>query len=155
MKPWRVILAIVVMVISVARLASTCSKQEARKKQNAFVDAVNIIETERAQIILSDSEDPESIDRMTAQARVFGKSLDSTIKYYRDNYMSDEARYDQYLELLYEYKKISYTYFTWFAYLKNNVGIKNLSVEYEVKRREFYGSLQSQLLKVRQKAIFY
>ena len=151
MKPWRIILSIVVLLITIARFSSTCAKREARDKRNDFVDAVNRIEEKRSWIFIYDTHDKDSLESMLVQTRSFGNTLDSTITYYRNNYKVDEVRYDKYLEVLYEYKKISYLYFGVIGYLKENRKSEKSKEETKRKLSEFSIELRGGLLKLDQK----
>ncbi len=155
MKPWRIVISIVVLIISLARLATTCSKRDARDKQNSFVDAVNMIEVERSQIVVGDGGNIDDRERMLTHAKAFEKSLDSVTSYYRNNYKSDETRYEKYLDILYEYKKISYVYFAWFSYMKRNPPTDDTREKYDFKRREFNENLERALQDLQRKERFY
>ena len=110
MKPLPIIISIVLLTFSIVRLANSCEKREKRAKANEFYQQRQTIDRLRQAVLSYDRNDADSIDWMAARNELFEESLDSSIKYYRDNYFSDEKRHKAYLNTLYAYKKMSYVY---------------------------------------------
>lgn len=151
MKPWRVILSIVLLLISITRFASTCSKNAERKKTNEFTNRKNLIERSRWEILRYDKNDPDSVEWMMLHARAFNSAIDSSVKYYTDNYGFDEPRYKKCLYSLYEYKKIAYLYQGWLKYKQKYIPSNSNAKEYEEKAKAFYRDLLYRMNELRRK----
>lgn len=158
MKPWRLILLILLSVFSIARLASTCNKRaaqkEAREKMATFSSIRNAVEREHSDIFRFDKTDKDSLQWMRTQTRSFNRVLDSGIKYYQDNYRYDEERYKKYLEVLFEYKKLLYAYQGWIKYNTEHPLTDKTKKEHEYKYAEYRSGVRSALREMQQKAMW-
>lgn len=144
MKPLPVIISLVLVTISVIKLANTCSKREGTQKSNEFIQQRQSIERKRQAMLGYDKNDADSIDWMAAHKEFFDEALDSSIKYYRDNYYDDEDRNKAYLNTLYTYKKLSYLYKGWIRYNREYAASKEKDTTmHKVKYRDFYNSHRS------------
>lgn len=113
-RPISVIITIVLLLISVVRLANTCSKREKRQKAREFNEWVTKVRIKKDSIMAYPYFAPDdSLAWMTSHKKSFDNALDSSIKYYQDHYTNDEKRYKAYLNILFEYKKMSYLYSSW------------------------------------------
>ncbi|MES2850962.1 MAG: hypothetical protein V4685_18060 [Bacteroidota bacterium] len=144
MKPLPIIISIVLVTISIIRLANSCSKKEQREKSNAFQLEQQSIEWKRQAIFSYDKSDVDSIDWMDARKELFDETLDSSIKRHRDNYYEDQERHKAYLNTLYAYKKLSYLYSDWIKYNREYAKSKKKdTILHRVKYRDFYNSSRS------------
>jgi hypothetical protein len=137
MKPWRIILSIVLCLIAIVRLASTCAKKSARsesyERTDKFSNEVAAIQGRWGKIFRYDKNDRDSLQWKLDHLKLFTQLLDSSTRYYRDNYYQDEERYKKYLVLLYDYKKLYYLCLDWFKYQKDNIDVKKNKKEYDAK----------------------
>lgn len=113
MKDFSIILSIVSILFTVVQLADSCSKDVAREKDLQFREWVSRIERQSDSLMAYQLNTKDSLNWMLEHRRKMEKALDSPIQYYRNNYAADEVRYKPYLEILYEYKKLSYLYADW------------------------------------------
>jgi hypothetical protein len=153
MKPWRIILSIVLCLIAIIRLASTCAKNAADEKTNKFSKEFAEIEGRWRKVFRYDKNDADSLQWKLDHLKLFTQALDSGTRYYRDNYYQDEARYKGYLLLLYEFKKLYYLCLDWFKYQKDNINAKEHKKEYDNKANAFYLDMQGALFEMRKKGI--
>jgi hypothetical protein len=113
-RPISVIITVVLLLISVVRLANTCSKREKRQKTRDFNEWLTKVRIKKDSIMAYHYFAPgDSLAWMTDHKKSFDKTLDSSIQYYQDHYTQDEKRYKAYLNTLFEYKKLSYLYSSW------------------------------------------
>lgn len=113
MKPLPIIISILVLIFSIARMADSCSKREKRQKGKEFHEWLTKIDRQKDSVMAYQYFATDSISWMVDHRKSFDRTLDSSIQYYKDNYTQDEERYKIYLKILYEYKKLSYLYYDW------------------------------------------
>lgn len=136
MRPVSVIVSVILLFIAVARLASTCSKNEERRIVKQFNDGCRLIEKSRYDVFRYGPYDKDSIEWMRDHTRLFNKTVDSCIDYYRDIYKSDEKRYKGYLAILFQYKKMVYLYQGWVKFISDDKNPEKNKL-YDAKLREF------------------
>lgn len=113
MKPIPLLFSILLLIISIAKFANSCSKREKRQKAREFNEWLKKIDSKQDSVMAYHYVATDSIAWMVEHRKSFDKTLDSSIQYYRDNYTRDEKRYKVYLAILYDYKKLSYLYSDW------------------------------------------
>ena len=155
MKPWRMILLIALALFSVIRLAYTCSKLDEKKakqqKGMEFSAFRSAIEQDQLKIFMYPKDSKDSIEWKITHRKIFNAELDSAIRYYRDNYRTDEERFKVYLGILYVYKGMSYLYSDWFKYQRDNISLAAKQKEYKMKEAAFYREIQSKKQELRMK----
>ena len=113
MKPWSVILSIILLLFAVVRWSNSCTKAAKRKKGLVFRQWVTKVDRKSDELMSYRYSSSDSISWMTSNRKDMDKVLDSAIQFYKDEYFQDEDRYKIYLKILYEYKKLSYVYYDW------------------------------------------
>lgn len=146
MKPLHLIVTIVLAIASIAKLANSCSKREKRLKVKEFNSWLQKIDTRQDSIMAYRYLSTDSIGWMVGHKKNFDQSLDSAIQYYRDNYTSDEKRYKVYLNILYDYKKLSYLYSDWIKASRFNENPQKKEKDYRLISYAEFKSRQQQLL---------
>jgi hypothetical protein len=112
-KPLSIIITVVLLLISVVRLANSCSKREKRQRTREFNEWLSKVRNQKDSLMAYHYFATDTLSWMADHKKSFDKILDSSIKYYQDRYTQDEKRYKAYLNTLFEYKKLSYLYSSW------------------------------------------
>lgn len=114
MKTGRIILLVVLVLFSILKWASRCSKERERNLHSDFNEKCNAVETKKQLVLAYIQFGADSSEK----ARFLTRSMDSTLSYaidhYRINYKDDEKRYQSYLEVLFVYKKMVYAFQKWY-----------------------------------------
>ncbi|RYY50804.1 MAG: hypothetical protein EOO06_02530 [Chitinophagaceae bacterium] len=147
MRPWSVIASIVFLLIAVVRFANSCEKREKRRKSQEFRAVTQQLDDRRDSIFAYRFLSTDSLTWMTLHRKRFDSSLDASIDHYRKNYSQDEKRYKAYLNILFEYKKLSYLYSDW---------VKSSRIRaFPAKAEKGYQLINLQMLQERERRILF
>ena len=91
---------------------------------------------------------------MTDHKKGFDKILDSSIKYYTDAYKADEERYKAYLNVLFEYKKLSYLYSSWIKSSRIREDPSKMEKDYHLMTYSEFEKKERELFSNRRKVNF-
>jgi hypothetical protein len=145
MKPLPLIISIILLIVSLAKLANSCNKREKRKIAREFNEWVQKVDSRQDSIMMYRYMATDSITWMAEHKKSFQNTLDSAIVYYRDIYMQDERRYKAYLNILFEYKKLQYLYSDWIKTSRIKAGQAKKEEDYHLLTYDEFLSKQRAL----------